>query len=142
MRYQIVKEPMAILDIQLDKGEEITAEAGAMVYMNGDIEVKTKTREGGGFFGKLKVSMLGGQSFFVNNYIAKSDGCSIGLTGAPIGDIVKIEISHENGLIVQSGAYIASSSGILLDTQWQGFTKGLFGANYLCSKLMVKEIIS
>jgi uncharacterized protein (AIM24 family) len=28
MRYQIVKEPMAILDIQLDKGESITAEAG------------------------------------------------------------------------------------------------------------------
>jgi uncharacterized protein (TIGR00266 family) len=134
MRYQIVKEPMAILDIQLDKGEEITAEAGAMVYMKGDIEVKTKTREGGGFFGKLKVSMLGGQSFFVNNYIAKSDGCSIGLTGAPIGDIVKIEINHENGLIVQSGAYIASSSGILLDTQWQGFTKGLFGSELFMLK--------
>jgi uncharacterized protein (AIM24 family) len=37
MQYQILKEPMAILDIQLEKGESITAEAGSMVYMNGDI---------------------------------------------------------------------------------------------------------
>ena len=125
---------MAILDIQLDKGESITVEAGAMVYMKGDIEVKTKTREGGGFFGKLKVSMLGGESFFVNNYIAKGGGCFIGLTGAPIGDIIKVEIGPENGLIVQSGSYIASSSDILLDTQWQGFTKGLFGSELFMLK--------
>jgi uncharacterized protein (AIM24 family) len=47
MQYQILKEPMAILDIHLDNAETITAEAGAMVYMQGDIEIKTKTREGG-----------------------------------------------------------------------------------------------
>ena len=125
---------MAILDIQLDKGESITVEVGAMVYMKGDIEVKTKTREGGGFFGKLKVSMLGRESFFVNKYIAKGGGCFIGLTGAPIGDIIKVEIGPENGLIVQSGSYIASSSDILLDTQWQGFTKGLFGSELFMLK--------
>ena len=74
MQYQILKEPMAILDIHLDNGETITPEAGAMVYMQGDIEVKTETREGGGFLRKLKVSVLGGQSFFVNNYVASMDG--------------------------------------------------------------------
>jgi Mitochondrial biogenesis AIM24 len=47
MQYQILKEPMAILDIHLDNAETITAEAGAMVYMQGDIEIKTKTRAGG-----------------------------------------------------------------------------------------------
>jgi uncharacterized protein (AIM24 family) len=86
-----------------------------------------KTREGGGFLRKLKVSVLGGQSFFVNNYVANMDGCSMGLTGGPIGDIVKMEVKPEDGLIVQSGAYIASTSDVVLDTQWQGFTKGLFG---------------
>lgn len=118
---------MAIRDIHLDNAETITAEAGAMVYMQGDIEIKTKTREGGGFLRKLKVSVLGGQSFFVNNYVANMDGCSMGLTGGPIGDIVKMEVKPEDGLIVQSGAYIASTSDVVLDTQWQGFTKGLFG---------------
>lgn len=134
MQYQILKEPMAILDIHLDNGETITAEAGAMVYMQGDIEVRTKTREGGGFLRKLKVSVLGGQSFFVNNYVANVDGCSMGLTGGPIGDIIKKEINSEDGLIVHSGAYIASTSDVILDTQWQGFTKGLFGSELFMIK--------
>jgi uncharacterized protein (AIM24 family) len=60
MQYKILKEPMAILDIHLDKSETITAEAGAMIYIQGDIEIKTKTREGGGLLRKLKVSVLGG----------------------------------------------------------------------------------
>lgn len=49
MQYEILKEPMAMLEIQLNKDEQITAEAGAMVYLKGNIEVKTTTRSGGGF---------------------------------------------------------------------------------------------
>jgi uncharacterized protein (AIM24 family) len=81
-----------------------------------------------GFFKKLKVTVLGGQSFFVNSYIAHEDNCFIGLTGPPIGDIVRMSINAENGLIVHSGTYIASSTGIMLDTEWQGFKKGIFGS--------------
>ena len=129
MQYQILKEPMAMIETQLDNGEQITSEAGAMVYIKGNIEIKTRTRQGG-FFKKLKVSALGGQSFFVNDYIAHEDGCVIGLTGPPIGDIIKMNITKGNGVgfIVHSGAYIASTSGVVLDTEWQGFTKGIFGS--------------
>jgi uncharacterized protein (AIM24 family) len=35
MQYQILKEPMSMLEIQLNKEEEITAEAGALVYIKG-----------------------------------------------------------------------------------------------------------
>jgi len=42
MQYQILKEPMAILDIQMRSSEKITAESGAMVYMKGDIEIQTR----------------------------------------------------------------------------------------------------
>ena len=58
MQYQILKEPMAILDIQMRSSEKITAESGAMVYMKGDIEIQTRTREGG-FLKKIKVTALG-----------------------------------------------------------------------------------
>ena len=95
MQYQILKEPMALLDVQLNAGEKITAESGAMVYVKGDVEIKTRTREGG-LFKKLKVSALGGESFFVNDYIARSD-VSIGLTGPPLGDIIRIEIRPGSG---------------------------------------------
>jgi uncharacterized protein (TIGR00266 family) len=132
MQYQILKEPMAILDVQMSSGEKITAEAGAMVYMKGDIEIKTRTREGG-FFKKIKVTALGGESFFVNDYVAHGD-CSIGLTGPPLGDVVRLEVKPGTGYIVQSGSYVASTHGVLLDTQWQGFTKGLFGSEFFMLK--------
>src|SRR5436853_5992258 len=119
MQYQILKEPMAILDIQMRSSEKITAESGAMVYMKGDIEIQIGTREGG-FLKKIKVTALGGESFFVNDYIAHGD-CSIGLTGPPLGDIVRLDVDSGSGFIVQSGSYVASTQGVTLDTQWQGF---------------------
>ena len=132
MQYQILKEPMAILDVQMSSGEKITAESGAMVYMKGDIEIKTRTREGG-FFKKIKVTALGGESFFVNDYVAHGD-CSIGLTGPPLGDVVRPEVKPGKGYIVQSGSYVASTYGVLLYSQWQGFTKGLFGNEFFMLK--------
>ena len=132
MQYQILKEPMALLDVQLSSGEKITAESGAMVYIKGDVEIKTRTREGG-FLKKLKVTALGGESFFVNDYVARGNA-SIGLTGPPLGDIIRIEIQPSFGFIVQSGSYVASTSGVMLDTQWQGFTKGLFGSEFFMLK--------
>lgn len=123
---------MAILEVQMNSGEKITAESGAMVYMKGDIEIKTRTREGG-FLKKIKVTALGGESFFVNDYVAHGD-CSIGLTGPPLGDIVRLDVKAGSGFIVQSGSYVASTTGVMLDTQWQGFTKGLFGSEFFMLK--------
>ncbi len=116
----------------MSDGERLTAESGAMVYMKGNLEIKTRTREGG-FFKKIKVTALGGESFFVNDFIARGE-CSIGLTGPPIGDITKLEVKSGSGYIVQSGSYVASTQGVQLDTQWQGFTKGLFGSEFFMLK--------
>jgi uncharacterized protein (TIGR00266 family) len=132
MQFQILKEPMAMLDVRMSAGEKITAESGAMIYMKGDFEIKTRTREGG-LFKKIKVTALGGESFFVNDYVARGD-CTIGLTGPPLGDITQIPIRPGSGYIVQSGSYIASTEGVLLDTQWQGFTKGVFGSEFFMLK--------
>ena len=123
---------MAILEIALEAGEKITAESGAMVYMKGNIELKTRTREGG-FLKKLKVTALGGESFFVNDFIAHGNA-TIGLTGPPLGDIIKLDIKPGEGFIVQSGSYVASTPGVILDTQWQGFTKGIFGSEFFMLK--------
>ena len=76
------------------------------------MKLKQRLEKGEDSLESSKVSVLGGQSFFVNNYVANMDGCSMGLTGGPIGDIVKMEIKPEDGLIVHSGAYIASTSDV------------------------------
>ncbi len=132
MEFQILKNPMSILEVTLKKDEIITAEAGSLVFMKGDIEIDTKMRSG--ILKTVKVSLLGNESFFVNKYTAKEEGCVLGLTGPPVGDIIEISINDNAGFIVQSGAYIASTVGVEIDTKWQGFTKGIFGSELFMLK--------
>lgn len=132
MEFQILKNPMSILEVNLNKDESITAEAGALVFLQGEIQIDTKMRSG--ILKAVKVSLLGNESFFVNKYTAKHDGCVLGFTGPPVGDIVEISINNNSGFIVQSGSYIASTPGVEIDTKWQGFTKGVFGSELFMLK--------
>jgi uncharacterized protein (TIGR00266 family) len=127
LKYEIKYRPSySLLEVQLDSDQLVRAEAGAMTYMSSNIQVNTHMREKG-FLGTLKVSILGGQSLFVNDYVAVGSPGKIGLVSAPIGDIQRLEVGPAKGFIVQKSAYIASSPTIDLDIQWQGFTKGVFG---------------
>jgi uncharacterized protein (TIGR00266 family) len=132
MEFQILKNPMSILEVHLKKDETVIAEAGALVFMKGDIEIDTKLRAG--ILKTVKVSLLGNESFFVNKYTAKEEECVLGLTGPPVGDIFEISINSEAGFIVQSGSYIASTPDVEIDTKWQGFTKGIFGSELFMLK--------
>ena len=131
MKYEIMKNPMGLIEFTLSQGEKITAEAAAMVFMKGDILTETKIRKGG-FLKSLKAAAFGGESFFVNEFIAQEDGCVLGLTGNMLGDIEVIAVEEE--FIVQSGAFVGSSGNLTLDTKWQGFTKGIFGSNLFMLK--------
>lgn len=131
MQYEILKNPMGLIEFTLNKGEKVTAEAAAMVYIRGDILTETKMRKGG-FLKSLKAAALGGESFFVNEFIAQEDSCKLGLTGNMLGDIEVIKVDEE--FIVQSGAFVGSTGDLTLDTKWQGFTKGIFGTNMFMLK--------
>ena len=122
---------MGLIEFTLNCGEKVTAEAAAMVFMRGDIITETRMRKGG-FLKSLKAAALGGESFFVNEFIAQEDGCTLGLTGNMLGDIEVIPVTDE--FIVQSGAFVGSSGDLTLDTKWQGFTKGIFGSNLFMLK--------
>lgn len=131
MDYEILKNPMGLIQFTLNKGEKVTAEAAAMVFMQGNIQTETRMRKGG-FLKSLKAAALGGESFFVNEFIAEEDNCRLGLTGNTLGDIEVIQINEE--FIVQSGAFVGSTGQLTLDTKWQGFTKGIFGTNLFMLK--------
>ena len=122
---------MGLIEFTLNRGEKVTAEAAAMVFMRGNIITETRMRKGG-FLKSLKAAALGGESFFVNEFIAQEDGCTLGLTGNMLGDIEVIPVTDE--FIVQSGAFVGSSGDLTLDTKWQGFTKGIFGSNLFMLK--------
>ena len=133
LEYEIRYSPsFSILEVRLTAGEQVAAEAGAMVYMTDGVEVRTRTRSGG-FLQKVKVSVLGGESFFINDFVATLPS-KVGLAAGPLGDIGKLDVRPGHGYVVQSGGYIASTSGVQLDTQWQGFTKGIFGTSLFMLK--------
>ena len=136
--YEIKYSPSySLLEVHLPIEGMITAEAGSMTYMSRNIEVNTHTRmKESGLLGTLKVSVLGGETLFINDYIAKGGEGKVGLVSAPLGDITRLKVDQAKGYIIQSSAYIASSPGVKLDTEWQGFTKGLFGQNLFMIKTL------
>ncbi|MGA2308804.1 MAG: TIGR00266 family protein [Candidatus Bathyarchaeia archaeon] len=127
MRYEIKYKPSySMLVVSLEQGETITAEAGAMTYMDPGIEVHTRKREKS-LLGSLGLALVGRQSFWVNDYTATQGPGELGLVSAPVGDIEMLDIKPDQGYVMQKAAYVASTQSVDLDVQWEGFTKGLFG---------------
>lgn len=115
-----------MLVVNLNQGETITAESGAMTYMDPSIEAHTRKREKS-FWGSVGLSLIGGQSFWVNDYTATQNNAEAAFVAAPVGDIEILEVTPNQGFVIQKSAYIASTQNIDLDIKWEGFTKGLFG---------------
>jgi uncharacterized protein (TIGR00266 family) len=127
MKYEIKYKPSyAMLVVSLDQGETVTAEAGAMTYMHPNIEAHTRKRERS-LLGSIGLSLIGGQSFWVNDYAAANGPGEAAFAAAPVGDIEILEVKPNQGYIIQKSAYIASTQDIDLDVKWEGFTRGLFG---------------
>lgn len=113
--------------VTLDRDEQIQVEAGAMVAMSPTLEMETQAS--GGFLKSLSRSMFGQESFFLNTYTGSAEGDTIALAPALPGDVSVIEM-HDESLLVQSGSYLASSTGIEVDTKWSG-AKTFFGSEGL-----------
>jgi uncharacterized protein (TIGR00266 family) len=127
MRYEIKYHPSySLLEVELEAGERITGEAGALTYMTPNIDVQTRRREQS-IFGTLKTSILGGQSLFVTDFTAEGGTGKLALAAAPIGDVTKLEVKPDKGWIIQKSAYLASTQEVDLDVRWEGFSRGLFG---------------
>lgn len=122
MNQEILYGPSySLARVRLEAGEEINAESGAMVSMSSGIEMQTSAK--GGLLSGLKRSLLGGESFFINTFVAAAAG---EVTFAPPlpGDIMHMELS-DRAMMVQSTSYLASSPGLTVDTKWAG-AKGFF----------------
>jgi uncharacterized protein (TIGR00266 family) len=127
LEYEIKYQPSySMLEVQLESNEQITGEAGALTYMSPNIEIRTRTREKS-ILGSLKTSILGGQSLFVTDFAAVNGAGKVALVAAPIGDIIRLDITPQKGYIIQKSAYLASTHSVDLDVRWEGFSRGLFG---------------
>ncbi len=122
MKVELVHQPdSAIACITLDAGEEIIAEAGAMIAMNDSVQVNTTLRQGrgGGIIGGLK-RMIAGESLFLSSFRSFQDGDEVWLAPKLIGDIVIYEMQGQD-LIVQATSYLACTPEVNIDLGFQGF---------------------
>jgi uncharacterized protein (TIGR00266 family) len=111
--------------VTLAQGEQIRAESGAMVALDGGIQIETQAT--GGFMKSIGRSLLGGESFFQNTFTAASPGTVL-LAPSLAGDIIEYPLAGE--MLVQSGSYLASELSINVDSKWGG-AKTFFGGEGL-----------
>src|SRR5210317_1999807 len=125
--YKIFGDDMQLVEIELDQGEGVRAEAGAMMYMEKDIEMQTSS--GGGLFKGFK-RMITGESFFITTFLYNGKGKGHVAFGAPYpGKIVPLDLATLGGrFICQKDAFLCAAKGIEIEV---AFTKklgaGLFG---------------
>ncbi len=119
MHTEIMYRPSySLAVVTLDPNERINVEAGSMVSMSAGIQLETKAA--GGILASLKRSLLGGESFFMNEYRASAQGGQLSLAPALPGDMVVLNLQEDEELLVQSGSYVASAQSISIDTKWGG----------------------
>ncbi len=130
MQSQVLHNPdFGTIRIQFDQpGEQVVAEAGAMVARDTAMQMETNMR--GGLGSALKRKLLGGESLFQNTFTATQPQQTLWIAPAPEGAVTEIDLQPGMELFLQSGAYLASTTGVQLDTKWQG-AKGFFSGEGL-----------
>ena len=119
--YQIKGDSIQIVEVELDPGETVIAEAGAMLYMDEGIVFETKMGDGSnpnqGLFGKLLSAgtrALTGESLFMTHFSNRGSGKQRVAFSAPYpGTVVPIDLSAVSGqeLIVQKDGFLCAALG-------------------------------
>jgi uncharacterized protein (TIGR00266 family) len=125
--YTIIGDDMQLVEIELDSGEGVRAEAGAMMYMVDGIEMQTST--GGGLFKGFK-RMVTGESFFITTFLYNGKRKGQVAFGAPYpGKIIPLDLKVLGGsFLCQKDSFLCAAQGVEIEV---AFTKklgaGLFG---------------
>jgi len=97
--------------VALQAGERLTSEAGAMMFISGDISMEVEMP--GGLMGGLKRKLLAGESLFLTRYVANSAG-AVGITGPFPGSIRQHELDGE--IICEKHAYLGHHGDVEIES--------------------------
>lgn len=135
--YKIIGNSMQMVEIELDPGETVIAEAGAMNYMEQDIRFDTKMGDGSepnqGFMGKLLGAgkrMLTGESIFMTHFTNTGSGKSQVTFASPFpGSIIPMNLAQLGGeIICQKDAFLCAAKGTKVDIAFnRKLGAGFFG---------------
>lgn len=146
--YTIYGDDMQLVEVELDPGESVVAEAGSMTYMEPDIKMDTifgdgsGRDEGKGIMGKLMGAgkrALTGESLFMTVFQNIGSGKSHVAFAAPYpGKIIPVEIkSFGASIICQKDAFLCAAKGVSIGIHLQKrIGAGLFGGEgFIMQKL-------
>lgn len=125
--FKIYGDDMQLVEVELDPGEGVRAEAGALTYMDDGVEMQTST--GGGIFKGFKRAITG-ESFFITTFLNSQNSKKVVAFGAPYpGKIISLELDKLGGsFLCQKDAFLCAARGIEIEI---AFTKklgaGIFG---------------
>lgn len=137
--YQIMGAEMQFVEVELDPGESVIAEAGAMMYKDSSIEMNTifgdgsSSSGGGGFFDKLIGAgkrVLTGESLFMTVFTHQGSGKARAAFASPYpGNIIPVNLADMGGtLICQKDSFLCAAKGVAIGIYFQRkILTGLFG---------------
>jgi len=121
--YKIFGDDIQFVEIELDPGETVIAEAGAMVYLEQGINFEVKMGDGStpdqGLMGKLLSAgsrIITGESLFLTHFTNQGYGKSRVAFAAPYpGTIIPVDLKQvRNNLIVQKDGFLCAALGTKL----------------------------
>lgn len=135
--YKIVGAETQFLEVELDPGESVIAEAGAMMYKQPSVSMETVfgdgSGSGGGFLSSLMSAgkrLLTNESLFTTVFTQSKGGKGIVAFGAPFpGTIMPINLSDWGGKVIcQKDSFLAAAKGVQVGIHFQRrILTGLFG---------------
>ncbi|MGI6582286.1 MAG: TIGR00266 family protein [bacterium] len=149
--YQIYGDDMQFVEISLDPGETVIAEAGAMMYMDGAVRFDTvfgtgsEKDQGKGLMDKVIGAgkrVLTGESLFMTTFTNQGSGKKVVAFAAPYpGKVIPVNLAACGGqLICQRDAFLCAAKGIEIEI---AFTKkigaGLFGGEGFIMQRLVGD---
>lgn len=123
MKYEIKGGDFPVVICNINEGEQLITEKGAMVWQTPNIQMETK----GGGIGKMFSKALSGESIFQNIYTAKNGNGMIAFGSSFPGKIMPINISLEKEIIVQKHSFLVSESSVNLSIYFNKIGAGIFG---------------
>jgi uncharacterized protein (TIGR00266 family) len=144
--YEVIGDDLQMVEIELDPGETVIAEAGAMNYMEEDIAFETRMGDGSspesGFMDKLMQAgrrAITGESLFLTHFTNRGGGKRRVAFAAPYpGKIIPLELrDFGNRILCQKDAFLCAAMGTKLGIAFnQRLGAGLFGGEgFILQKL-------
>ena len=135
--YDIIGTEMQLVEITLDPGETVVAEAGSMTYMEQDIVFDTRMGDGSnprqGMMGKLFSAgkrVFTGESLFTTHFSnAGSQRRRVGFAAPYPGNIIAVDLAEvDKRVTCQKDAFLCAALGTKIDITFnRRLGSGLFG---------------